>query len=137
MKTILIILSTFFTLNTLAEIKPHNVVIHVDSRGLKTQKLAMNAADNLNYLYGKDNVNVELVACGPGINMLKADTKFYSKRIKRMIRDGIRFSSGLDYTDKQELENRHIEFIPGVVEIQGCLMRIVALQENGYTYMKP
>ncbi len=119
-------------------IKAHNIVIHVDSRGLKTQKLAMNAADNLQHLYGKDKVNVEVVTCGPGLNMVKADTKFYSKRIKRMIKDGIRFSAGLDHTDKQELKDgRHVEFLPGVIEVQGCLMRIVNLQESGYTYMKP
>jgi len=118
-------------------LKDHNVVIHVDSRGLKTQKLAMNAADNLQHLYGKDKVNVEIVTCGPGLNMVKADTKYYTKRIKRMIKDGIRYSAGIDYTDKQELKGQYIEFLPGIVEVQGCLMRIVNLQEQGYTYMKP
>ncbi len=69
--------------------------------------------------------------------MVKADTKHYSKRIKRMIKDGVRYSVGIDHTDKQELEGQIVEFLPGVVEVQGCLMRIVNLQEQGYTYMKP
>ncbi|MBC8493453.1 MAG: hypothetical protein ISR70_01720 [Candidatus Thioglobus sp.] len=98
----------------------------------------MNAADNLQHLYGKDNVNVEIVTCGPGLNMVKSDTKYYSKRIKRMIKDGIRYSAGIDYTDKADSQReQYIDFLPGVVEVQGCLMRIVTLQESGYTYMKP
>ncbi len=47
MKKILTLLAIVMAFNAYADIKDHNVVIHIDSRGLKTQKLTMNAADNL------------------------------------------------------------------------------------------
>lgn len=139
MKTILALILTLTTFNAIASNKPHNVVIHVDSKGLKTQKLALNAADNLQRLYEKENINVEIVACGPGLSLVSTNARFYKKRIKHMIKNGIRFSAGFDHSDKQSMRdsNTTIKLQPGVVEVQGCLMRIVTLQENGYAYMKP
>lgn len=139
MKTLFALIFTLTAFNSFAANKPHNVVIHVDSKGLKTQKLALNAADNLQRLYEKENINVEVVACGPGLSLVSTNARFYKKRIKQMIKNGVRFSAGFDYSDKQAMRNsdKTITLQPGVIEVQGCLMRIVTLQENGYTYMKP
>jgi len=51
------------------------VVIQVSDNDPAKWNLALNNAQNLQQALGKDKVQVEIVAYGPGLNMLKANSK--------------------------------------------------------------
>jgi hypothetical protein len=51
------------------EFAEHKVVIQVSSDDPQTQKVALNNALNLQKAYGMDNVQVEVVAYGPGLSI--------------------------------------------------------------------
>jgi len=56
--------------------KPHRVVIQVDQNDADVMNLALNNARNLlDYYRNKsEDVDVEIVAYGPGLHMLRDDT---------------------------------------------------------------
>ena len=51
------------------------VVIQVSDNDPAKWNLALNNAANIQQALGKDNIEIEIVAYGPGLNMLKAESK--------------------------------------------------------------
>src|SRR5258706_3957207 len=64
------------------------VVIQVSENNPAIWNLALNNAKNIQQELGKDNVNIEIVAYGPGIGMLKFDSEVAS-RLKEASADNI------------------------------------------------
>ena len=58
------------------------VVIQVSTNDAATWNLALNNAKNIQKDLGKDNVDLEIVAFGPGINMLKAESEVSNRIIE-------------------------------------------------------
>ncbi len=53
----------------------HRVVVQVTDNDPGKWNLALNVAENLQEAYGNNNVQVEIVAYGPGLNMFKSESK--------------------------------------------------------------
>src|SRR6185369_6850092 len=66
--------------------KPHRLLIHVDQNDPAVMNLALNNATNvIEYYRAKgEDVNVDIVAYGPGLHMLRADTSPVQDRIKHL-----------------------------------------------------
>ena len=66
--------------------KPHRLLIHVDQNDPAVMNLALNNATNvIEYYRAKgEDVSVDIVAYGPGLHMLRADTSQVKDRIKDM-----------------------------------------------------
>src|ERR1700744_3304144 len=66
--------------------KPHRVVIQVDQNDPALMNLALNNASNIvdYYRSKKQDVSVDIVTYGPGLNMLRADNSPVKDRIARM-----------------------------------------------------
>ena len=115
----------------------HKVVIHVSSNDLKTQKMALNNAVNLQKHYGMDNVAVEIVAYGPGISLMTEGTKL-STRVSSLSQQEIRFSACANtinnITSKKGVRPVLTE---GGEIVPAGVARIIELQESGYTYVRP
>src|SRR5579864_3373813 len=64
----------------------HRLAIQVDQNDPQAMNLALNNAENvIDYYRGKgESTDIEIVAYGPGLNMLRADTSPVKDRIKRM-----------------------------------------------------
>ena len=71
---------------------PNKVVIQVSSEDPRTQTIAMNNAVNLQKALGMDNVQIEIVAYGPGLGMLTSNSK-QSSRVSSLAMQDIRFSA--------------------------------------------
>ena len=76
-----------FVIATSAGAADNRVVIQVSDNDSGKWNLALNNARNLQTALGKDNVDIELVAYGPGIAMLKADS-LVGNRIEDAGKDG-------------------------------------------------
>src|SRR5438552_2883723 len=64
--------------------KPHRIAIHVDENDAQKMNMALNNATNVVQFYTQkgEEVEIEIVAYGPGLHMLRADTSPVKDRIK-------------------------------------------------------
>ncbi|MBI1424043.1 MAG: hypothetical protein GC149_11295 [Gammaproteobacteria bacterium] len=115
----------------------HKVVIQVDSADVKEQQLALNNAANLLKHYGPDNIKIELVAYGPGLKLL-TDKSESKERIRSLSQQDIQFSACANTmqgikrrTGKEPVLTEGVKIVPAGVA------RIIELQEQGYSYIRP
>lgn len=110
------------------------LVVQVSDSTPATWNLALNNVKNVQKDLGKDNVDVEIVAYGPGIGMLKADSEV-ANRINEAADAGVKVVACENTMKGQKLTrddmNARISYVPaGVVEI-------MQLQQKGYAYLRP
>jgi len=133
----LLLLATIFNLSLYADAKIHKVVIQVSTDEPRTQKIALNNAVNLQKLYGVDNVEIEIVAYGPGLGMLTKKNP-NSKRISSLALSDITFSACMNTMAKVKKKTGHDAILTdGVGKVQAGVARIIELQEEGYSYIRP
>jgi len=115
----------------------HKLVIQVSTDDPRTQKIAMNNAVNLQKLYGMDNVDIEIVAYGPGLGMLTKKSK-YADRVKSLAVQDIKFSACMNTMNKIKAKKGHLpKLTEGVGTVKAGVARIIELQEQGYSYVRP
>ncbi len=110
------------------------VVFQVSDNDAGKWNLALNNAKNVQQELGADKVEIEIVAYGPGIGMLKADA-MTSNRVSDATKSGIKVVACENTMINQKLTkadmNASISYVPaGVVE----LMR---LHSEGWAYIRP
>jgi uncharacterized protein len=122
----------------------HRIVIHVDQNDPEIMNLALNNAKNVidTYRAKNEDVNVEVVAYGPGLHMLRDDTSPVKDRIKEIAE--LSFPSNITFSacnnTKQGMEKREghpITIIPQAHLVPAGVVRIMELEEQGYSYVKP
>ena len=110
------------------------LVIQVSENDPATWNLALNNAKNIQKDVGKDNVELEIVAFGPGINMLKVESEA-AARVNEAVDSGVKVMACQNTMRSQKLNkedmNAKIGYVPsGVVEI-------MQRQQQGYAYLRP
>lgn len=110
------------------------MVIQVSENDPASWNLALNNAKNIQKDVGKDNVDLEIVAFGPGVSMLKVDSEV-SNRVDEAIDAGVQVVACQNTMRNQKLNkedmNAKIGYVPaGVVEI-------MQRQQQGYAYLRP
>lgn len=125
-----------------ADAKVHRLAVHVDSSDPKIQNLALNNVENVSKYYKDNNANVmiEVVALGPGLHMLRADTSKVKSRIETMslANDNVTFSACLVTRGKMaKKEKKEIPIIPEAKKVPSGVIRLIELQEQGWSYIRP
>ena len=126
------------------EKKPHRVAIQVDQNDPQVMNLALNNATNvIEYYRGKhEDVDVDIVTYGPGLHMLRADTSPVQDRIKRLkelaFPGKIQFSACNNTKQGMEkTEGRAISVVPDATIVPSGVVRLMELQEQGWSYVRP
>lgn len=115
----------------------NKVVIQVSTGDPHTQRIALNNASNLQKAFGMDNVQVEVVAYGPGLSLLTRKSKF-PDRVPSMVLQGIRFSACHNTMEGIKRKTGHLpELLEGVIVVPSGVARIVKLENQGYAYVRP
>lgn len=115
----------------------NKVVIQVSTADPAVQRTALNNAANLQKAFGMDNVQVEVVAYGPGLGLLTKQSK-YADRVPSMALQGIRFSACHNTMEGIKRKTGHMpELLEGVVVVPSGVARIVKLEKQGYAYIRP
>jgi len=115
----------------------HKIVIQVSTDDPRTQTIALNNAVNLQKLYGIDNIMIEIVAYGPGLGLLTKKSK-QAKRVESLAIQDITFTACSNTIKKVTTKTgKKPELLAGVGTVQAGVARIMELQEQGYSYLRP
>ncbi len=138
----LIALFTFTTLTSAANEMDHRVVIHVDENDKALMNLALNNITNINKYYESvgETVEIELVAYGPGLHMFRADTSPVIDRITQMslLHENLTFSAcGNTHAAMSKKADKEIELLEEAAMVPSGVVQLIALQEEGYAYIRP
>lgn len=116
----------------------HKVVIQVSTDDARTQKIALNNAANILKDFGPGNVQVEIVAYGPGLSILTAKSK-NSKRVANMaFNEDIQFSACNNTMQNAKKKTGHLPVLTKRVKVvPSGVTQIMKLQEKGYSYLRP
>ncbi len=115
----------------------HRLVIQVNKREEDVEDHILSNIVNLQKHYGMDNIEIEVVAYGPGI-WLVTDKSAFVKRVESLMMQNVTFTACGNTLDTVEANNgARPALIDGVEETKTGIARIIALQEQGWSYLSP
>jgi intracellular sulfur oxidation DsrE/DsrF family protein len=122
--------------------KTHRIVFQVSRDDVEGMNLALGNAINAKKYYDskKEPLQVEIVAYGPGITMFRTDKSPVKARIEEAQKEipGIVLSMcGNAKAGAEKRENLTITPLPGVGVVPAGIVRVVQLEEEGWTYVRP
>lgn len=122
--------------------KPHRIAIQVDQNDPAVMNLALGNTRNVIKYYREkgEDVEVEIVAYGPGLNMLRADTSPVKERIAELASADPKVVFSACNNTKQGMEKREghpITIIPQATIVPSGVVRIMQLEEDGWSYVRP
>lgn len=122
--------------------KVHKLVIQVSREDTEGMNLALgNAINYKNYYDAKhEQFQVEIVAYGPGITMLREDKSPVKDRIeeaKKAIPGLVLSMCGNAKAAAERREGHEITPLAGVGVVPAGIVRVAELQEQGYAYARP
>ncbi|HYP68524.1 MAG TPA: DsrE family protein [Thiobacillaceae bacterium] len=140
MKAILATVAIFFMMlasppmSLAADETANKVVIQVSDNDPAKWNLALNNAKNIQEELGKANVKIEIVAYGPGINMLKFDSQV-GNRLAEATNNGVFIAACANTMKAQKLapEDMH----PAAKIVPAGVVEIIKREREGYAYIRP
>ena len=116
-----------------ASIRP-KVVLQMSESDPAKWNLALNNAKNIQTDLGAANVDVELVAYGPGIGMLKADS-IVGNRVDEALASGVKVVACENTMRAQKLTQA--DMLGKVSYVQAGVVEIMRRQQQGWAYIRP
>lgn len=131
------ILLTILMFSGQANAEKQKLVIQVSTDDPRTQTIALNNAVNVQKALGMDNVDVEIVAYGPGLGLLTKKSK-QAQRVSSLAMQDISFSAcGNTMAKVEKKSGKKPVLIDGVKVVPAGVLRIMELQQQGYAYLRP
>ena len=136
-------ISTPAKISTAANQKqPHRVAVQVDVNDPAIMNLALNNVSNMAQHYHGigEKVEIEVVAFGPGLHMLRDDTSPVKARIKSLSESmpQLTFSAcGNTRENMTRAESKDIPLISQAKVVNAGVVRLMELQEQGWSYLRP
>jgi intracellular sulfur oxidation DsrE/DsrF family protein len=116
-----------------ASVRPR-VVLQVSDGDPAKWNLALNNAKNVQADLGAANVDIELVAYGPGIGMLKADS-VVGNRVDEAIAAGVKVVACENTMKGQKLTQA--DMLNRIDYVQAGVVEIMQRQQQGWAYIRP
>ena len=127
-----------------ADGKTHRIAIQIDQNDPQVMNMVLNNATNVIEYYRARNedVDIEVVAYGPGLHMLRADSSPVQDRIKHLkdlvFPGKIQFSACNNTKQGMEKAEGHaISVVPEATVVTSGVVRLMELQEAGWSYVQP
>jgi intracellular sulfur oxidation DsrE/DsrF family protein len=114
----------------------HHLVLQLSDRALDKQALVLSITYNLLKAYGPDRIAIEVVAFGPGIDLLRVESPNRA-RVDSLVSQGVQFDICMNTVDTLERQGKHVNINPKAVKVQVGVGRILQLTEKGYTLVRP
>ena len=123
-----------FTGEALAQAAKNRVVIQVSDNDPSKWNLALNNAKNLQADLGAANVEVEIVAYGPGLAMLKKGSAV-ATRVDEAVVSGTKVLACENTMRNQKVEKA--EMIHDIGYVGAGVVEIMQKQQQGWAYLRP
>lgn len=125
-----------------AAVKPHRLILQVDTNEPAMMNLTLNNATNVAQYYKDrgEKVSIEVVTFGPGLHMLRADTSPVKARLETIALSmpEITFKAcGNTQENMHKAENKDIPLVAQAQVVKSGVVRVMQLQEHGWTYVRP
>ncbi|MFZ1909827.1 MAG: DsrE family protein [Burkholderiales bacterium] len=111
-----------------------HAVIQVSDDDPAKWNLALNNAENMQQALGKDKVTIEIVAYGPGLNMLKADSKV-APRLNAALDSSVELAACA--TTMKKMKVTKADLVGGATVVPGGVIEIMKRQSEGWSYIRP
>jgi intracellular sulfur oxidation DsrE/DsrF family protein len=108
------------------------VVFHVTSGDPAYWNQALNNAANFQAAMGPGKVLIEVVVNGPGIDMLRADSKV-ELRVNGALANGVKFAACEQTMKAMKLTKA--DMVPGIGYVPGGIIEVVERQRDGWSYV--
>ena len=120
----------------------HRLILQVNSNEPAMMNLALNNASNVVQYYKDlgEKVSIEVVTFGLGLHMLRDDTSPVKARIEVLALSSPEISfkaCGNTRENMSKAENKAIPLISEAKVVKSGVVRVMELQEQGWTYVKP
>jgi uncharacterized protein len=112
----------------------NKVVMQVSDNDPAKWNLALNNAKNLQADLGASNVAIEIVAYGPGINMLKMDSAV-AGRIDEALASGVGVAACENTMRSAKLAKP--DMLNGIGYVPAGVVEIMKKQQQGWAYIRP
>ena len=112
----------------------NRVVIQVSDGDIAKWNLALNNAKNLQADLGAPNVDLEIVAYGPGIGMLKLDSPV-AQRIDDATKSGVKIVACENTMKGQKLTRA--DMLDGIGYVGAGVVELMSRQQQGWAYLRP
>lgn len=114
-----------------------HLVLQVTQADPHRWNVVLNNVDNVSKFFGPDNIQVVVVAYGPGLKMLFANSPF-AKRINSQSAEGVEFDACHNTMMGFKRKTGHLpKLVSSAVVVPGGIVRIMQLEQNGYNFIKP
>jgi len=112
----------------------YQAIIQMSNNAPAKWHLALNNANNLIKELGKDAVQIEIVAFGPGINMFKAESEV-SNRLKEASANGVVLAACANTL--KALKLTMADLTPVARSVPSGVVEVVRKQKEGWSYVTP
>jgi intracellular sulfur oxidation DsrE/DsrF family protein len=112
----------------------YRVVFQVSDNDPAKWNLALNNARNVQKDLGKQNVEIEIVAYGPGLNMLRAESAV-ADRVNGALDDGVAVVACDNTMRNMHLTNA--DLIGGIGHVDAGVVELMMKQRAGWAYIRP
>lgn len=109
-------------------------VIQVSDNDPVKWGLALSNAKNVQHDLGVDKTDIEIVAYGPGLNMLKLESPV-STRIQEAQAAGVKIIACGNTMKTQKVTKD--DLLPGMVVVPAGVIEIGEKQQKGWSYIRP
>ena len=113
----------------------HKVIFQVSDADPKKWGLTLNNARNLQAELGAANVDIEIVAYGPGIGMLKADSEAANRVQEEALSQGVKVVACENTMTNQKLTRA--DMMNGIGYVRAGVVELMLRQKQGYAYIRP
>ncbi len=119
----------------------HRLALHVDQNDATIMNIALGNAGNAAALFGErgESLAIELVAYGPGLTMLRADTSPVKERLAELHEKLPQMVFSACHNTMEAMkraEGKEIILLPQARIVPAGVVRLIELQEQGWSYIK-
>jgi intracellular sulfur oxidation DsrE/DsrF family protein len=110
------------------------VVFQISDDDAKKWNLAFNNVKNVQQELGAANVDIEVVAYGPGIGMLKFESSV-AERVEEAVKSGVKIVACENTMKAQKLGKA--DMMSSIGYVPAGVIEIIKKQNEGYAYIRP
>lgn len=110
------------------------VVFQVSDSVPAKWNLTLNNVKNIQDAIGKDKVDIEIVAYGPGIDMLKLESEV-ANRIDSALASGVKIVACENTMRNMKLTKA--DMLPSIDYVPGGVVELMRKQREGWAYIRP